>query len=362
MRKFIQKIIKILLFAKSMLPVYMYYLAHCTHRFGLSFRTYRNEYKKYVKLNRFHGMNHYQQMEDFFKTQMTMCSDHLKDDPELPTLIVVVKDELDRIKLFLEHYRRLGIQQFVIIDNDSTDGTREYAADQPGVRVFLVKEPFKTVKKVAWIEKALALTGYNRWYIVVDSDELIDYVGNENHSIQELIRAESKGGILCLQGYLVDMYSRNSVFFDDCTYRDISKVLSLFDKDSYYLKDKKIYGGPRYRVFGVENQLSKQAVFYFKPDMVYLSCHKMYLPDSEVREGRSYVIRHYKFLKQDRVSYSERVKKENYYNSSSEYKTIMKQLAQRGEVSFAYENSIDYKCSESLVQLPFLNRIEWENE
>jgi len=43
----------------------------------------------------------------------------------------VVKDEQFYIRSFLDHHRRLGVEQFVIIDDHSTDGTRELLADQP---------------------------------------------------------------------------------------------------------------------------------------------------------------------------------------------------------------------------------------
>lgn len=43
----------------------------------------------------------------------------------------VVKDEQFYIRSFLDHHRRLGVEQFVIIDDHSTDGTRELLAEQP---------------------------------------------------------------------------------------------------------------------------------------------------------------------------------------------------------------------------------------
>lgn len=360
MRRFIRYVINSILKLFFLFPVILNYVKNSTHRFGMSVMTYSNEFKKYYKLYNTEDVKRHQQMEDFFQTKITLYSDNLEESPDIPTLIVVVKDEIERIKLLLDYYRKIGLKQFIVIDNNSSDGTREYVASQSDVRVYLVEREFRTARKEAWIEKVLAITGYNRWYIVVDADELIDYIGSEQHTINDLIEKESKNGKNCLQGYLLDMYSENLVFEVECNYQNIPKVLSWFDKDSYYIgSGNRIYGGPRYRVFGTENQLSKQAIFFFKPYMLYSSCHKLYLSDSEVREGRSYIIKHYKFLKKDFQSYSDRVKKQNYYNNSIEYKVIMDQIASEGNTSFKYEKSTKYVNSDSLLELPYLNVINW---
>lgn len=47
------------------------------------------------------------------------------------TLFAVMRNELYFLPAFLEHYRRLGIEQFVIVDDASDDGTGDYLAAQP---------------------------------------------------------------------------------------------------------------------------------------------------------------------------------------------------------------------------------------
>src|SRR5262245_53663554 len=37
-------------------------------------------------------------------------------------LVAVVRNEIQRLPGFLSHYRRLGIDRFMFIDNDSSDG------------------------------------------------------------------------------------------------------------------------------------------------------------------------------------------------------------------------------------------------
>jgi len=52
----------------------------------------------------------------------------------------IVKNEMYFVRSFLDHHRRLGIDQFVILDDASTDGTRELLASQPDCLV--IESPF----------------------------------------------------------------------------------------------------------------------------------------------------------------------------------------------------------------------------
>lgn len=47
------------------------------------------------------------------------------------TLFAVMRNEMYFLPAFLEHYRRLGVRQFVIVDDASDDGTTAYLAAQP---------------------------------------------------------------------------------------------------------------------------------------------------------------------------------------------------------------------------------------
>ncbi|HET7203455.1 MAG TPA: glycosyltransferase family 2 protein, partial [Steroidobacteraceae bacterium] len=44
------------------------------------------------------------------------------------TAFAVVKDEMYNLRSFLDHHRRLGVDQFIVLDDRSSDGTREWLA------------------------------------------------------------------------------------------------------------------------------------------------------------------------------------------------------------------------------------------
>lgn len=315
----------------------------------------------------FYHTNVIKQMESFMSNDITLKADHLSlsDDPCVPTVIVVVKNELERMKLFYDHYRKLGVHQFVVLDNDSDDGTFEFLLSQNDTRIYQSTETFQTQKKEGWIEKLMALTGYHRWYIVVDSDELLDYPGSENHPVEEMIRSVHTSGRKRINGYLVDMYPKEALFSSDCTIKSITENYRYFDTDGYYIKgdinssQSTLVGGPRLRMFGISLTLSKQAMFYFDEQSFYLTCHSVFPFIAKSEMPTLFVLKHYKFLNKDYMEYQHRIQEKNFFNNSIEYRTIMAHFDRKSNASMYDQGSCEYKDSYSLQCLPYIETIDW---
>jgi len=56
-------------------------------------------------------------------------------DPDAMTLCAIGRNEMYFLPAFLKHYRALGVEQFAILDDRSTDGMSEYLMEQPDVVV-----------------------------------------------------------------------------------------------------------------------------------------------------------------------------------------------------------------------------------
>lgn len=361
-----QRLYRRILFVCTTIRFVVYFLLGFGHRSGMRISVY---FRESLKLMRYYW-NHRTaavttQLKTFFLTDLELVSNHLQLDKitNSPVVLVVVKDEIERMQLFFEHYRALGVHQFVVIDNNSTDGTRDFVFAQNDTSVYRVRDSFQTQKKVAWIEKLMTITGYGRWYVVVDSDELLDFVGSETHTIEDLINSRPEPECDYMQGFLVDMYAESPVFSVSCHYQEIPHVFNLFDKDSYYREGPIfVYGGPRHRVFGVSILLTKQSVFLFKPEFIYCCPHYLSGNDKKSGDEFSYILRHYKFLEKDRLAYQERVNRKGFHKNSLEYKVIMDQVKSSSDVSFVYPGSARYENSESLRVLPFLTSMDWDSQ
>lgn len=326
----------------------------------------RQECQKYMKcmwhLN--HRKNILTQWKALLTSSFRLISDRLEEQetPDTPLVFVVERNELARMKVFFSHYRRMGVEQFIVLDNGSDDGTLEWLVQQKGTKVYQVLDAFQTQKKTGWIEKLLLLDGRDRWCAALDADELLDFVGSETHTLTDLVRAASSKGYKRIEGVLLDMYAQEPLFH---TGEDFIRELRFFDKDSYKILrsenseapvQETVYGGPRDRVLGGERALSKQAVFLFTQDSLYLNCHFLYPFISGKEFPCWYVLRHYKFLRADKAEYVRRAHEKCFYKNSVEYQFVE---SQEQAICFYDENSQEYQDSRSLACLPFLHKIPW---
>ena len=339
------------------------------HQTQLKDSLYTSEYKKYINCLK-KGNNvkqQYRQLKEFLSSSFKLISDNLiqTDDVFVPIVFVVVRNELERMKIFLEHYRKLGIKNFIILDNGSDDGTVEYLEKQEGTKIYQILEKFQTQKKESWIEKMLAMEGVNRWCLVVDSDELLDFIGSENHLINQIIQKASEAGYKRIWGFMLDMYSKDPLFTQNNFNLSMIENLRFFDKNSYELfcvkgknKNDLIFGGPRARAFNIKPALSKQAIFFYEENVLYSNCHFLF---PTVKWGEIpcwFVLRHYKFSPADKMEYERRILEKGFYNNSQEYRIIMDKVKRQNDGMY-YEDSVEYKDSNSLKCLPFITEISW---
>ena len=70
--------------------------------------------------------------------------------PEQILLFSTLRNERVRLPFFLRYYRSLGISHFLIVDNNSDDGSREYLAAQPECRCGQPK-PVISGRVLGWI-------------------------------------------------------------------------------------------------------------------------------------------------------------------------------------------------------------------
>ncbi|KZL22047.1 hypothetical protein PsAD2_00072 [Pseudovibrio axinellae] len=174
-------------------------------------------------------------------------------------LIVQLRNELLRLPFFLKHYRSIGVQHFLIIDNASTDGTSAFLEAQSDVTRFASSKAFKDCKAL-WPRALLNRYCMGHWVFLVDADEQFVYPGWPDVPFQHVLKFWADQKVEGVHAPLVDMYSDRPLreveyqsetpFLDTCPFFDTTSTWVLFYEGSRLAPPFEIRGGVRGRLFG----------------------------------------------------------------------------------------------------------------
>ena len=282
---------------------------------------------------------------------------------ENPIIVLCIKNDLQRVKMLVDHYRNLGVDKFAFMDNGSDDGTFEWLMEQSDIDLFRCYEPYQTAVKEGWINRIISHYGFDRWYIVTDSDELCTYVGMETHPIQDVTRLAERKGIKRIKGLTLDMYADGQPFGNT---DDIRRDYCWMDYDTYFVtevqagktKFNAFLGGPRYRLMNSRITLSKFPLVYWERGTISDSAHFQY-PHNNLPEYECYIgIQHFKFIDKDLDVYRKRAKGNSGFSSGGlMYKQYMDYVEKTGSANFMYEDSVRFNGSEALKKVPLISDI-----
>ncbi len=287
-----------------------------------------------------------------------------------PTVVLCVKNDKRRIRMLVEHYRKLGICQFAFLDNGSTDGTLEWLLEQPDIDIYSTSNRYSSFRKEAWINRIVSYYGFERWFLLTDSDELVVYIGMESHPFNSVLKYAEKHNISRIKGLTLDMYA-NGAIFSGGNDADIQSKYCWSDSDSFLEEERVIgnsklsffTGGPRYRAMNVKTSLSKYPLIYFTKGMISENAHFQYPYQPAVDAPCYFGILHYKFLDEDKKTYRERGDKmSGFARGGDDYRRYMSMAECDSEASFIYEGSVKYTDSSCLQKMPWIEAIHFTGE
>ncbi|WIV50738.1 glycosyltransferase family 2 protein [Marivivens sp. LCG002] len=251
-----------------------------------------------------------------------------------------LRNELVRLPYFLEYYRKLGINHFLIVDNDSDDGSREYLQEQPDVSLWTTTASYKRARfGVDWLNWLQRKYAAGHWTLVVDPDEFFVYPFCDTRPIRALTDWLDASSIKSFGAMLLDMYPKGGI--NDTPYRmgqNPFEIASWFDAGNYLIEKNKrfgnlwIQGGPRTRVFFNDAPekspaLNKVPLVKWDKRYTYVSSTHMLLPrglnlvyDEWGGEKASGVLLHAKFLNTFAAKAQEELRRRQHFAGSMEYK------------------------------------------
>ena len=129
-------------------------------------------------------------------------------------LLANFRNEFKNVGWFFRHYREIGVTEFHIVDNGSTDGTKEFLEKEPDVKLYDRSDAsFRAAKfGVNWLNEIRSKVGKNKWCLFVDADEMFVYPGYPDLPLTKLTIKLERLGQRCLIAPMIDMFNAQSTF------------------------------------------------------------------------------------------------------------------------------------------------------
>ncbi len=324
--------------------------------------TWRRQLKEYMALRKHKGV-YLKQLKKSVSTIRRLDTGAINNDKNEIRLFAIFRNESLRLPHFIEYYKQLGVNRFFLIDNNSTDNSKEIIAKEENLHIFSTSETY--VNHWYWMEYLLDNYGKNHWCVVVDIDELFWFPNAESLNIRALTQYMEEEGSTAIRTFLLDMYPAEQV--GSSAYDGGSPLLYLpyFDREyqeSYFgffdrirflnFRSVIFTGGMRERVFGVINPphiLSKIPLFKNLTGS-YLVQGMHAINGAKVSDIQGAVF-HTKFLSDFISEVNEEVKRGEHYGGAFYYKHFEDGIKKNPEISFHYEGSVRYVDSRQLVSL-----------
>ncbi|MEO6728260.1 MAG: glycosyltransferase family 2 protein [Candidatus Saccharimonas sp.] len=310
-----------------------------------------------------------------FDSRIEPISTHIEDTgQEAAIAICALNNSAQLVKPYIEHYKSIGVQQFVFIDNGSTDNTvatiRDASQDDTEIDIWSTDDRFDGFKAMGWKQRMFLHYGLDKWYLNLDIDEHFVYPNSEVVDISSFANRATQLGQQTVGAMLVDMYPDADVtriYFDETS--KLREIYSYFDRDTYTLipnskYNHRIFGGPRTRVFGRHPSLQKYPLTFVSSDTIGINPHFWYPYSINQRAGLSSALLHYKFLPGDIDKYRDYVQRGVHWDNSSQYRSYVDGVDRMGGVNFyhhahshRYDNSGDLAAIATEQGVPLITDI-----
>lgn len=304
-----------------------------------------------------------------FAAQISIVRCHGRLAPDEIGLVCVLRNEAARLPLFLDHYKRLGVGRFFVVDNNSDDGTREILLAEPLADIFHAHASFSEGQAgLYWAQAIARHYGEGNWLMRPDGDELFVYDGMEERDLHALASWLGRHGMDRVFAPMVDLYPSTALTQTSLTIEDLIANDGWFDNDGYELEGWPqgwhLTGGPRDRLFSradrrFKTPIGKYPFFRMAPDTLIYNHHWLW-PHDRVTRGALGALLHLKFMN-DFIERSQRYEHEGqHWSGSRAYKYMNEHMRELPQTMPFHDGSKRYRGARSLIRHGMLMPIDWD--
>ncbi len=289
---------------------------------------------------------------------------------------VTVRNEGLRLPFFLDHHRRLGVRHFLIVDNDSDDGSPAMLAAQPDVSLWRTSASYRGSRfGMDWINALLARHGSGHWCLTLDADEILIYPDWQARDLAALTAWLDARRAPAFAAFMLDLYPKGPLA--QAVHRpgdDPVTVLPWFDASGYSREHQtrwhnvSIRGGVRRRVFFADwpahaPHLHKTPLIRWHWRYAYLSSTHIALPR---RLNRGFhpgplptgVLLHTKFLPQVLEKSAEEKQRRQHFTHAERYDDYYDRLLANPDL-WDPQISVRYQGWQHLMALGLMQAGDW---
>lgn len=300
--------------------------------------------------------------------------------PDSILAFAAIRNEAARLPEFLAHYRRIGVDHFLIVDNGSDDGSAHLLKDQPDISLWHSNASYRAAHfGVDWLGALLMRHGHGHWCVTVDADELLIYPDWDRRDLRALTRHLDRHRITGMGALLLELYPEGPLDQpeapDDAP---LTERLKWFDTGPYRgrimqpKRNRWVQGGVRERAFFADiphrsPTLNKLPLIRWNRRYAYVNSTHSALPPSlnDLYDGPgdprlSGVLLHGKFLPDIVARSREELERRQHFADPDAYSFYHDWLTKAPVLWHA--GSMRYEGWQQLVDLQLMGKGDWLNE
>jgi len=292
-----------------------------------------------------------------------------------PAAFSLMRNERYLLPWFLDHHRKLGVENFVIYDDHSTDGTREYLEEQADCSILTSSCGFNEL-----LGNGLSFHHFarnvvpesvfpGRWVLTLDADEFL-FIPTRFSNLPDMVGWLDRKAFTCVFGAMLDFYPASLGERNHAPDMSPFAVSRFFDRSKGFVRDprtggtKKMPGGVRARLQRMLYEadpaayetiykgkgyamaaLVKVPMLKTGHSVVRLNAHQV---NARPPVGLELCLAHFKFTPDIDEKISQSLQRRQHYLNSIEYRFLDAAFSCLGDAKLVYEDSVEFDGPASL--------------